>query len=239
MSALASDGDDARVAAAAAVLVSAATAFALAAAGADRGGELRPFASRLISARSWTAPFTAAATSSTCLCRLPSSGSDRAGLRRWSNRGTTVGKLRRKRERNIQIRRLGVRIPHERTSQRADSGSCPVRPVTGAMRAIPRSIHGVRLAITATARSERRIAVLGPGVGVDASCASADPARAPSRSTATSCQVPGTPRNSTLPRSSKPVPQPLYAPLRWRLLSKVWMKSLLARADSLRNPRPG
>src|ERR1700694_18634 len=35
-----------------------------------------------------------------------------------------------------------------RTSERADSGSCPVRPVTGAMRAIPRRIHGVRLAIT-------------------------------------------------------------------------------------------
>jgi hypothetical protein len=37
-------------------------------------------------------------------------------------------------------------------------------------RAIPRRIHGVRLAITAAARSERRIAVRGPGVGVDANC---------------------------------------------------------------------
>ena len=74
--------------------------------------------------------------------------------------------------------------------------------------AIPRRIHGVRLAITSTARSVRRIAVRGPGVGVDASSASADPARGPWRSTASSCQVPGTPRNSTLPRSSKPVPEP-------------------------------
>src|SRR5580693_6133307 len=49
------------------------------------------------------------------------------------------------------------------------------RRVTGATRAIPRRIQGVRLAITATARSERRIAVRGPGVGVDASCASGDP----------------------------------------------------------------
>jgi hypothetical protein len=40
-------------------------------------------------------------------------------------------------------------------------------------------IHGVRLAITSTARSERRIAVRRPGVGIDASSASADPARAP------------------------------------------------------------
>jgi hypothetical protein len=39
--------------------------------------------------------------------------------------------------------------------------------------AIPRRIHGVRLAISATARSERRIAVRGLGVGVDTSCASA------------------------------------------------------------------
>ena len=66
----------------------------------------------------------------------------------------------------------------------------------------------MRLAITSTARSERRIAVRGPGVGVDASSASADPARGPWRSTARSCQVPGTPRSSTLPRSSKPVPEP-------------------------------
>ena len=45
-------------------------------------------------------------------------------------------------------------------------------------------------------------------MGVDASSASADPARAPWRSTASSCQEPGTPRSSTLPRSSKPVPEP-------------------------------
>jgi hypothetical protein len=64
----------------------------------------------------------------------------------------------------------------------------------------------VRLAITATARSERRITVRGPGVGIEDSSASADPARGPWRSTAKSCQLPGTPRNSTLPRSSKPVP---------------------------------
>ena len=82
------------------------------------------------------------------------------------------------------------------------------RPVAGARRPIPRRIHGVRLAITSTARSERRIAVRGPGVGVAASSASDDPARAPRRSTAKSCQLPGTPRSSTLPRSSKPVPEP-------------------------------
>jgi hypothetical protein len=39
-------------------------------------------------------------------------------------------------------------------------------------------IHGVRLAITSTARSERRIAIRRSGVGIDASSASADPARA-------------------------------------------------------------
>jgi hypothetical protein len=57
-----------------------------------------------------------------------------------------------------------------------------LRSAAGARRAIPRRIHGVRLAITSTARSERRIAVRGPGVGIDASSASADPARAPWRS---------------------------------------------------------
>jgi hypothetical protein len=56
--------------------------------------------------------------------------------------------------------------------------------VAGARRAIPRRIHGVRRAINSTARSERRIAVRGPGVGVDTSCASADPAGGPWRSTA-------------------------------------------------------
>ncbi len=83
-----------------------------------------------------------------------------------------------------------------------------LRLVAGARRAIPRRIHGVRWAITAMARSDRRIPAWGPGVGVDASWASADPARAPWGSPARSCQVPGTPRNSTLPRSSKPVPEP-------------------------------
>jgi len=82
------------------------------------------------------------------------------------------------------------------------------RPVAGARWAIPRRIHGVRVAITSTARSERRIAVRRPGVGIDASSASADPARAPSRVTARSCQVPGTPRSSTAPRSTRPVPEP-------------------------------
>ncbi len=82
------------------------------------------------------------------------------------------------------------------------------RSVAGARRAAPRRIHGVRFAITATARSDRRIAVRGPGVGVDASFASAESACAPWRSTASSSQLPGTPRNSTLPRSSKPVPEP-------------------------------
>ena len=57
------------------------------------------------------------------------------------------------------------------------------RPVAGARRATPRRIHGVRLAIAATARSERRIAVRGPGVGVDISSASADPAGGPWRTT--------------------------------------------------------
>jgi hypothetical protein len=51
----------------------------------------------------------------------------------------------------------------------------------GVKRAMPRRIHGVRLAITATARSDLRIAVRGPGVGVDASSASADPAGGPRR----------------------------------------------------------
>ena len=78
----------------------------------------------------------------------------------------------------------------------------------GARRAIPRRIHGVRLAITSTARSERRIPGRGPGVGVDASSASTDPAGGPWRSTARSCQVPGTPRSSTLPWSSNPVHEP-------------------------------
>ncbi len=82
------------------------------------------------------------------------------------------------------------------------------RPLAGARRPIPRRIHGARLAIASTARSDRRIAVRRPGVGIDASSASADPARAPWRSTASSCQVPGTPRSSTLPRSSNPVPEP-------------------------------
>ncbi len=82
------------------------------------------------------------------------------------------------------------------------------RSVAGARWAIPRRIHGARLAITSTARSERRIAVRRPGVGIDTSLASADPAGGPWRSTASSCQVPGTPRSSTLPRSSKPVPEP-------------------------------
>src|SRR3954451_10949341 len=80
--------------------------------------------------------------------------------------------------------------------------------VTGVRRAIPRRIHGVRLAITSMARSERRIAVRRPGVGIDASSAPADPARAASRATAKSWQGPGTPRSSTLARSSKPVPEP-------------------------------
>jgi hypothetical protein len=84
-------------------------------------------------------------------------------------------------------------------------GGVHLRSVAGARRAIPRTIHGVRLAITSTARSERRIAVRRSGVDIDASSASADPARAPWRSTAKSCQVPGTPRSSTLPRSSKAV----------------------------------
>jgi hypothetical protein len=42
-----------------------------------------------------------------------------------------------------------------------------------------RSIHGVRLAMTSTARSDRRIAVRGPGVGNAANCASADSELAP------------------------------------------------------------
>ena len=48
--------------------------------------------------------------------------------------------------------------------------------MAGARRAIPRRIHGARLPIVSTARSERRIAVRRPGVGIDASSASADPA---------------------------------------------------------------
>ena len=63
-----------------------------------------------------------------------------------------------------------------------------LRSVAGARRAIPRRIHGVRLAIASTARSERRIAVRRAGVGIDTSSASADPARGPWRSTA---ELPG------------------------------------------------
>jgi hypothetical protein len=66
-----------------------------------------------------------------------------------------------------------------------------MRPATGVRRAIPRSIHGVRLAITAMARSDRSMPAWGAGVGVEASWASADPARAPWGSTASSCQLPG------------------------------------------------
>ena len=56
-----------------------------------------------------------------------------------------------------------------------------------------------------SARSDRRIAPRGLGVGIaEASSASADPAAGPWRSTARSCQLPGTPRSSTVPRSSKP-----------------------------------
>jgi hypothetical protein len=44
-----------------------------------------------------------------------------------------------------------------------------LRSVDGERRAMPRRIHGVRFAITSTARSDRRIMVRGPGVGVDAS----------------------------------------------------------------------
>ena len=101
------------------------------------------------------------------------------------------------------------RAVHQRasTSELLNRGrTSHLRSAVGARRAIPRRIHGVRLAITSTARSERRIAVRGPGVGIDTSSASADPARAPWRSTARSCQVPGTPRNSTLPRSRSPCP---------------------------------
>jgi hypothetical protein len=54
-----------------------------------------------------------------------------------------------------------------------------LRRVAGARRAIPRRIRGARLAITSTARSERRITVRRPGVGIDASSASGDPARGP------------------------------------------------------------
>ena len=57
------------------------------------------------------------------------------------------------------------------------SATAHPRRVASAMRATPRRIHGVCRAITATARSERRIEVRGPGVGVDASSASADPGR--------------------------------------------------------------
>ena len=62
--------------------------------------------------------------------------------------------------------------------------SAQLRSAAWVRRATPRRIHGVRLAMTSTARSDRRIAVRGPGVGIDASAASALPARAPRRSTA-------------------------------------------------------
>ena len=114
----------------------------------------------------------------------------------------------------IAMRRWHLNATHLSTMSRTQTPPSPLtpavqrRPVAGARRAIPRTIHGARLAIASTARSERRIAVRRPGVGIDASSASADPAGGPWRSTARSCQVPGTPRSSTLPRSSKPVPEP-------------------------------
>ena len=54
-----------------------------------------------------------------------------------------------------------------------------LRPLAGARRAIPRRSHGACVAIASTVRSERRIAVRRSGVGIDASSASADPARGP------------------------------------------------------------
>ena len=94
------------------------------------------------------------------------------------------------------------------TSNRADSGcSAAVRwPGRGGPSRAESTVRASPIA--ATARSERRIAVRRPGVGIDTSSASADPPGGPWRSTARSCQVPGTPRSSTLPRSSKPVPEP-------------------------------
>jgi hypothetical protein len=65
-------------------------------------------------------------------------------------------------------RMLGLGIPPQRTSD-ALTPAVHLRPVAGARRAIPRTIHGVRLAINSTARSERRIVVRRSGVGVDAS----------------------------------------------------------------------
>ena len=55
--------------------------------------------------------------------------------------------------------------------------SAHLRSAAGERRATPRRIHGVRLAMTSTARSDRRIAVRGPGVGIDASAASTVPPR--------------------------------------------------------------
>ena len=56
----------------------------------------------------------------------------------------------------------------ESLPERPPSALIPVavqlRLVAGARRAIARRIHGVRLAITAMARSNRRIVVRGPGV---------------------------------------------------------------------------
>src|SRR6478609_458666 len=72
-------------------------------------------------------------------------------------------------------RRCYLHATHLSTMSRTRTPPSALTPVAaqlrtvGVRRATPRRIHGVRLAIAATARSERRIAVRGPGVGVDTS----------------------------------------------------------------------
>ena len=95
-----------------------------------------------------------------------------------------------------------------RTSERVDSGSCSAREPSG--RGGPSRAGSTvcawpsppRRGPTGASRSEGRGWALTPVPP------RRDPARGPWRSTASSCQVPGTPRSSTLPRSSKPVPEP-------------------------------
>jgi hypothetical protein len=60
----------------------------------------------------------------------------------------------------------GFEIAYVRPSSALTPVTAGLRLVAGARRAIPRRIHGVRLAFTSGARSDRSIAVRGPGVAL-------------------------------------------------------------------------
>jgi hypothetical protein len=101
----------------------------------------------------------------------------------------------------------GFEIAYVRPSSALTPVTAGLRLVAGARRAIPRRIHGVRLAFTSGARSDRSIAVRGPGVALTPVpprpiLRAGRGARPP---TAARCRAP---RSSTLPRSSKPVLEP-------------------------------